>query len=1087
MTEFFFSESQNELIKESPIAMAIYEKIGNKVKVIVISDQLSKLIGLSYEDTISYLESFGYHRYTHPDDIKILRNFRQKLVADKIRSSVIYRSHTEQDSTNWHNVYSIGEYRRTSDNRDFFVVWFTDIDELIKLQKNDLNYFLDDVSGNNLDIAEQGARGYFIWNLSKNTPCFKCLGVRKKNSIGTYEEYFGYILSLLESSVEKEKLRELTRENLLKNYNDELFRKSYDFTFHFDTGWVNIHTKFLFFKDVTSNDIYLKLVYENTTSQAAYGNLLSTMSEKMFTWLIYIDGLASRYLVINNDGEHSGERSEKSFRDSVEELCERLCLPKEAPNEHLENLEQKCAKTGICTYISKSESGRHFSITVRCLAPGKKQFFISISNVSQFENLIQSVYYDELTGLPNMMYFLAQAESSAEKLRYLNETPIILYFNLGCIKLYNSIYGFEEGNRFLKEVAQNLRDEFSEDLVSRFTDDRFVVLTKQSGYVDKCKKIHDKVLTIGKGYSLEVNVGVYVVQDGEEFGSACDKANMACDYVKKHADMYIYEYSSKFEEFNALGNYVIDHLNEALKNHYIKAYFQPVIRTVSKKLCGFEALARWIDPEKGFMNPGVFISALEDSHQIHKLDLHIVSEICRILKERIATGNPVVPVSFNLSRLDFQLCDIYSEVEKIVSENDIPREMFHVEVTESIYVDGETVIGALQKFKSKGYQIWLDDFGSGYSSLNVLKDYEYDELKIDMLFLSKLDERAKAIITSTVTMAKHIGIQTLAEGVETEEQFEFLSSIGCEKIQGYYFGRPLPVDQSFEQISDKNLEIETMEEQPYYDTVGDIDLLRESAVSVVEYDGEQLRYLFASQNFRKVAVDLSAVSLVYSPELLNRPNNRVGKNMRECCMLTKKKGLGQKFVIHFVRNEKMAICTFSYIANYKNKDAFACDVQLVQDSVSLHGVYAFNQSLNLVYDMFQKVMTLNVANDSYVVDYRNRTTVMDETQLSLKQFIIDAAQKVIHPDDCSRYLDFMDISKWESRTLKSADRSIRDFFRIKQIDGIYEWRSFGISNSGDNNRYLHNVEYLHSDILEEMLNEKYASVEKCQNDKGLEG
>ena len=238
-----------------------------------------------------------------------------------------------------------------------------------------------------------------------------------------------------------------------------------------------------------------------------------------------------------------------------------------------------------------------------------------------------------------------------------------------------------------------------------------------------------------------------------------------------------------------IAEYVASKIDEAISQEWIKVYYQPVIRSITRELCSAESLARWIDPEIGFLPPNKFIGVLEEKKLIHKLDCYIIERVCKDIHDLMIQKRPVVPVSVNLSRLDFVMMDMVGVVEDLVKKYDIPRDMLHVEVTESMIASDEDLMASvIQGFRSAGYEIWMDDFGSGYSSLTLLKDYDFDLLKMDMRFLSNFNEKSRNILRSTITMAKDLGIKTLAEGVETEEHFEFLKSIGCGKIQGYYFG-----------------------------------------------------------------------------------------------------------------------------------------------------------------------------------------------------------------------------------------------------------------------------------------------------------
>ena len=249
--------------------------------------------------------------------------------------------------------------------------------------------------------------------------------------------------------------------------------------------------------------------------------------------------------------------------------------------------------------------------------------------------------------------------------------------------------------------------------------------------------------------------------------------------------------------------YVVENIDRAIEHKWIKVYYQPVIRSLTGALCSMESLTRWDDPEIGFLMPKQFIRPLEKSHQIYKVDCFVVEQVCADIHDRILLGKPVVPVSINLSRLDFTLCDMLDVVEKAVARYNVSREYIHIEVTESMIASDEALMRrVIDDFKKTGYEVWMDDFGSGYSSLTLLKDYNFDLLKMDMNFLTSLSEKSKKVLQSVVLMAKELGIKTLAEDVETEEEMAFLKEIGCGKLQGYYFGKPQPIDDMFSHLEE---------------------------------------------------------------------------------------------------------------------------------------------------------------------------------------------------------------------------------------------------------------------------------------------
>ena len=206
-----------------------------------------------------------------------------------------------------------------------------------------------------------------------------------------------------------------------------------------------------------------------------------------------------------------------------------------------------------------------------------------------------------------------------------------------------------------------------------------------------------------------------------------------------------------------------------------------------------------------------FIDTLEDYHLIHKIDTYVVERVCRDYNEVIEEGHMLAPASVNFSSLDFELCDIFSMVEKTRKKYNVPINMLDLEITETVLKDNpQHIKEECEKMRNIGYQIWLDDFGSGFSSLNNLVEYDFDVLKLDLVFLKNfcINPKTATLISCIVEGAKELGVKTLCEGVETEEQYEFLKKIGCEKAQGFYFGKPMPVNELLAYIREKDMKTE---------------------------------------------------------------------------------------------------------------------------------------------------------------------------------------------------------------------------------------------------------------------------------------
>ena len=269
-------------------------------------------------------------------------------------------------------------------------------------------------------------------------------------------------------------------------------------------------------------------------------------------------------------------------------------------------------------------------------------------------------------------------------------------------------------------------------------------------------------------------------------------------------------YDEKMHDAYLMVQYIVTHIDEAIEKGYLRAFYQPVVWSKGRTLCGAEALARWIDPKYGFLSPAKFVPALENAQLIYKLDKEILRLVCQDIRYNLDNGLPVLPVSINFSRADFGLIDIVEVVKSTVEQYNVPHELLHIEITESALTDDEdTLKNTINRLHENGFAIWLDDFGSGYSSFNVLKDYEFDVLKLDMKFLTGFGENAKSrsLIRSVIAMADQIGMKTLCEGVETLEQAGFLEEASCGRLQGYLYGKPLSYEDLMNKIKNGEFEL----------------------------------------------------------------------------------------------------------------------------------------------------------------------------------------------------------------------------------------------------------------------------------------
>lgn len=236
---------------------------------------------------------------------------------------------------------------------------------------------------------------------------------------------------------------------------------------------------------------------------------------------------------------------------------------------------------------------------------------------------------------------------------------------------------------------------------------------------------------------------------------------------------------------------IVDSVKEAINKNQIKVYYQPIYAKNIRSVYGYEALARWEHPEHGIIEPSEFVPQLEEAGHIDILDKYVAEIACREISLELDTSGTALPVAINISPSEFSPHnDTVEHVLDLIHKYRVPADMIPIEFTESSQAEKRAELKALAQFHEKNIQVWLDDFGTGFNTLKKLKDMNFDGLKIDICFVQDVSEKSKQIIRSIVTLAKKLGMITIAEGIETEEQLQFLREIGCDRFQGYYLGRP---------------------------------------------------------------------------------------------------------------------------------------------------------------------------------------------------------------------------------------------------------------------------------------------------------
>ncbi len=420
---------------------------------------------------------------------------------------------------------------------------------------------------------------------------------------------------------------------------------------------------------------------------------------------------------------------------------------------------------------------------------------------------------DRLTKIPNRNTFVEKTQTIIEANP---ETKFaIVRFDIESFKIINQLFGTSEGDSILKFIAvklQEIIEPIKNGTYCRITSDLFAFSIPYESE-ELLNSIIDTLVAAVKMYPLNFDItlsfGIYIAENSEySVRHMLDRAGVAQKATKNNYKSHVSYFDEALREQEEIEITIVSEMKRALENGEFKIYLQPKVDMRTGEIIGSEALVRWVHPEKGLISPRSFIPIFENNGFITELDYYIFATVSKQLDKWRSEGIPILPVSVNVSRADLYDPNLFPNIVKIVDTYNIPHEFIEFELTESSFIsDNHKLVELTYNLQKGGFHVLMDDFGSGYSSLNSLKDIKVDVLKIDINFLptSTSDERAGKILTSVVSMANALDLKVVVEGVETRDQADFLISIGAYEAQGYYFFRPMPVEE-YEAVLKKQLE-----------------------------------------------------------------------------------------------------------------------------------------------------------------------------------------------------------------------------------------------------------------------------------------
>lgn len=515
--------------------------------------------------------------------------------------------------------------------------------------------------------------------------------------------------------------------------------------------------------------------------------------------------------------------------------------------------EKRCLEAGVWDFVMKPYN------------PVLLQF--RIKNALEKSRMIIAER-DVVTGLYTKFKFYNEVRQMLDELGESQKFAFVR-FDIDRFKMINNFYGIREGDKVLISIAKELERiarAFDNFLYGRIENDIFAVCMpyKEENIELLAKALQINVRKLNKDYNIKVSCGVYVINDYSiDVSEMYDRANLAAKNCKGKFDENVAYYDESLIENMRQEQYIINEVNKALDEEQFQVYLQPKVNLVTDRSYGAEALVRWKHPERGMISPGEFIPIYERNGIIGRLDQYMWRHVCMLLRKWLDEGKNPNPISVNVSRVNIYNPHLVDILKNLVTEFRIPTHLLNLELTESAFMeDQDMVMQTMSKLHKLGFKIMMDDFGSGYSSLNVLKDMEIDYLKVDMKFLQQDTEfngKGEKVLTSVIRMAKWLHLPSIVEGVETIEQVDFLKCIGCEYAQGFFYARPMPVEDYEEFIArEEEMEAKNVKDEnaiivgELWNTRSNVSIfydMLEVPIAIYEYRKDKLELLRANSKY----------------------------------------------------------------------------------------------------------------------------------------------------------------------------------------------------------------------------------------------
>ena len=731
------------------------------------------------------------------------------------------------------------------------------------------------------------------------------------------------------------------------------------------------------------------------------------------------------------------------------------------------------------------------------LDDGKAQIYFFVTDITKeklYENeLRNTAYTDPLTEMYNRNAFFTTVA------RQLKEDPnseySFLRLNIGGFKLINDIMGRDKGDQILITVANVIREAITQrGIAARFHADKFSMLVPTHDFdaellIEKIKQ----AVKDGCNFKndIQIYIGVYKVE-GRELSAEdmCDRASIACRSINGSYSTHVAYYDEGMRLAIMEEQEIRDETRRAIDNGEFVVYYQPVYGIKAKHFVSAEALVRWNHPTKGMISPGKFIPIFERNGFIAELDLYVMEEVCKYHKKRRDNGLESFPISVNVSRLSLYNPQLFDIIVTLTEKYGVEPRFFRIEITETAYNDNPAqLLETVNKLREKHFPVLMDDFGSGYSSLNTLKDIPIDLLKLDMKFMQGFEsnERVKTIVTSIARMSRWLNVPMLAEGVETKEQYLFLKSIGCSYIQGYYFSRPTPEREFTETINspDANSSDYTLSAIGSGEEINGL-LGGSSSVSILlddifdgyaiyEVNGGRLDIIRINEGYTRITgldlEDVTAEDYNILDKMHADDKIKVEKGCAEC--FTGKHGVRAVLRLYNKRGEMVYVdCLFKRLGGTDENPIFC--IAFTDVTAQMNPDTAYIAYYNIAQDdlreradgkyphctvlEFDHVTNTTITTPSFSM-FAAAETMDREEMYKEKEYMKAPA---IHPDDRDEYMELL-------KTANEQDSGTETVLRMQMADGSYKWcrlfMFFDKDEKGKIRKSLCTINVVHDEVM----------------------